>query len=73
MPHWLYAERMNLTSFHNECGHWYKTLVFRGEIEIISKLEEKKKSIKILLNHLEEDKEIIDKKSIPPFLYIRIW
>lgn len=46
----------------NECGHWYKTLIFRGKMEIVSDLEEKMKGMKIILNHLEDNTQIIEKK-----------
>lgn len=45
-----------------ECGHWYKTLVLWGQMEIVSDPEKKRQGMKILLNHLENDNEIINKK-----------
>jgi nitroimidazol reductase NimA-like FMN-containing flavoprotein (pyridoxamine 5'-phosphate oxidase superfamily) len=42
----------------NECGHIYKTVVFRGTMKIISDLDEKKYGITIILDHLENDSEM---------------
>lgn len=46
----------------DECGHWYKTIVFWGNIEIVSDLDEKIKGMKVLLNQLETDTEVKSKK-----------
>jgi nitroimidazol reductase NimA-like FMN-containing flavoprotein (pyridoxamine 5'-phosphate oxidase superfamily) len=50
----------------NECSHWYKTLVFWGNIQIISDICEKRNGIKILLNHLETDAEVKSSKLDAP-------
>ncbi|GHT07890.1 MFS transporter [Bacteroidia bacterium] len=50
----------------NECGHWYKTLVFWGNIKIISDISDKRDGMKILLNHLETDTEVKSKKLDAP-------
>ncbi|MDR1182591.1 MAG: hypothetical protein LBL13_11495, partial [Bacteroidales bacterium] len=47
---------------YNECGHWYKTVVFFGEISIITAIEEKRKGMEILLNHLETNEDVIKAK-----------
>ena len=47
---------------YNECGHWYKSLVFWGEISILTDANEKRKGMEIILNHLETDNEFIKKK-----------
>ncbi|MDR3245809.1 MAG: hypothetical protein LBT50_05185, partial [Prevotellaceae bacterium] len=55
---------------HNECGHWYKTVVFGGNIKIVSDFDEKRKGMQVLLNQLETDTEIKSKKlDAPPALY----
>ncbi|MBP1593973.1 MAG: flavin-nucleotide-binding protein [Bacteroidetes bacterium] len=47
---------------YNECGHWYKTLVFWGEISILTDVDEKRKGMEIILNQLKTDNEFIKKK-----------
>jgi nitroimidazol reductase NimA-like FMN-containing flavoprotein (pyridoxamine 5'-phosphate oxidase superfamily) len=51
---------------HNECGHRYKTVVFFGEISILTAIEEKRKGMEILLNHLETNEEVIHTKANSP-------
>jgi len=46
----------------NECGHYYKSLVFWGNIKILSDLEEKRAGMNVILNQLENDTDIIEKK-----------
>jgi Predicted flavin-nucleotide-binding protein len=46
----------------NECGHNYRTAVFWGKIEIVTDLDEKKHGMTVLLNHLENQPEIIKEK-----------
>jgi len=41
------------------CEHIYKSVVFWGNMMIISDLEEKKHGISVLLNHLEEKESVI--------------
>lgn len=48
----------------NECGHNYKTVVFWGTLKIVSELDEKKYGMRILLNHLENDKNVIKEKMV---------
>ncbi len=48
----------------NECGHNYRTAVFQGTIKIVSDLDEKKLGMKVLLNHLECQPNIIKEKLI---------
>ncbi len=40
-----------------QCSHAYRSAVFRGPVEIISKLEEKKRALSILIRHLEDNPE----------------
>ncbi len=37
------------------CGQAFRSVVFRGRMEIVETLEEKKKGLEILINHLEID------------------
>ena len=46
----------------NECGHNYNSVVFWGNMKIITDLEEKKHGMKVLLNHLEEKTDVIESK-----------
>lgn len=46
----------------DECGHNYRTVVFRGTLKILSNLDEKKHGMSVLLNHLETQPEIITEK-----------
>ncbi|MDD4968413.1 MAG: pyridoxamine 5'-phosphate oxidase family protein [Paludibacter sp.] len=46
----------------DECAHNYKTVVFWGDISFVTDIEEKKHGMKILLNHLENDIELIQEK-----------
>ena len=46
----------------NECGHNYRTVVFWGIMKIVTDIDEKKHGMKILLNHLEYNSEIIKDK-----------
>ena len=46
----------------DECGHHYRTAVFRGTMKIVSDLDEKKHGMKVLLNHLENKPFLIKEK-----------
>ena len=46
----------------DECAHQYKTVVFWGELFFVQDMEEKKHGMTILLNHLENKKEVIQEK-----------
>lgn len=43
----------------DECGHEYKSVVFWGNMEIVTDLNEKKHGMHVLLHHLEEKETII--------------
>ena len=45
-----------------ECGHEYKSVVFWGDMQIVSDLNEKKHGMNVLLNHLENDDSVIKEK-----------
>jgi len=46
----------------DECGHNYRTVVFWGDTCFVTDLEEKKHGMNILLNQLEHNKDMIQKK-----------
>ena len=46
----------------DECGHNYRTVVFWGNMHFVTDLEEKKYGMGILLNHLENDGQVIHEK-----------
>ncbi|MEE9379606.1 MAG: pyridoxamine 5'-phosphate oxidase family protein [Candidatus Lokiarchaeia archaeon] len=41
--------------YEEGCGQAFRSVVFRGRMEIVETLEEKKKGLEILINHLEID------------------
>ena len=45
-----------------ECGHWFKSLVFWGDISVLKEPEQKRKGMEIILCQLENDDEVIYKK-----------
>lgn len=48
----------------NECNHSYRSVVFRGKVNIIKDLAEKKKGINVMLNQLETNPLQIKEKSL---------
>ena len=38
----------------DQCGHAYRSVVFWGNMSVVDNLEEKKKGMEVLLNHLED-------------------
>lgn len=42
-----------------ECGQPFESIVFRGTVDEIHELDEKKHAMSVLLNHLEDDPSII--------------
>jgi len=48
--------------YEDVCGQTFRSVVFRGKMEIVEDLEQKKYGFEILLNQLEEDPNIIKKK-----------
>jgi nitroimidazol reductase NimA-like FMN-containing flavoprotein (pyridoxamine 5'-phosphate oxidase superfamily) len=47
-----------------KCDHDYETLIIRGKISIVTELDEKKRGLQILLEHLEKDPEPIFARNI---------
>ncbi len=48
----------------NECNHMYQSIVIRGNLSIIENFEEKKHGFDVLINHLEENPELIKQKHL---------
>lgn len=48
----------------NECNHAYQSIVIRGKLIIIENLEEKKHGFDVLISHLEENPEKMEKKHL---------
>jgi len=60
----------------NECGHAYRSVVIRGKVEILTKEDDKRKAIDVMLNHLEETPEIMRSKLLDKaeqFKEVQIW
>lgn len=45
-----------------ECGHWYRSVVFWGQMQIVDNLDEKKHGMRVLLYHLESNEAVIKEK-----------
>ncbi len=45
----------------NECAHEFRSLVIRGEMAIVTSQTEKIHGMKVLINHLEGDSEVVNK------------
>lgn len=41
--------------YKDGCGQAFRSVIFRGKMEIVESLEEKKKGLDILIEHLEDD------------------
>jgi hypothetical protein len=41
------------------CEHVYKSVVFWGNMEVVSNMDEKRHGMNVLLNHLEEKESVI--------------
>ncbi len=48
----------------DECGHAFRSLVFWGNMDIVSQIEEQRYGMQIILQHLEEQPSIIKKKRL---------
>ena len=48
----------------NECAHAYRSVVFWGKMSIVEDIVEKKHAMEILLNHLEDNPDIIKERSL---------
>lgn len=45
-----------------ECGQPYRSVVYRGTVDELKSLDEKKHAMTVLLNHLEKDPDIVRKR-----------
>ena len=45
-----------------ECAHAYRSVVFRGQVEILDDVEEKQHGLHVLIDHLENDPSIMKKR-----------
>ena len=45
-----------------KCAHSYRSVVFWGKMMVVDDLEEKKRGLDVLLNHLEEEPERLKKR-----------
>lgn len=48
--------------YEDGCGQAFRSIVFRGKMVIVEALDEKKKGLDILINHLEKDPNPIKNK-----------
>ena len=48
--------------YKDGCGQAFRSVVFRGKMEIVETLEEKKRGLEILIDHLEKDPTTIKDK-----------
>jgi nitroimidazol reductase NimA-like FMN-containing flavoprotein (pyridoxamine 5'-phosphate oxidase superfamily) len=46
----------------DECAHNYRTVVFWGNMSVVEQMDEKKRGMKVLLNHLENNQTVITEK-----------
>ena len=47
-----------------ECGQPYQSIIFRGTVDEVHDIEEKKHAMLVLLNHLEDDPGIVQERSL---------
>jgi nitroimidazol reductase NimA-like FMN-containing flavoprotein (pyridoxamine 5'-phosphate oxidase superfamily) len=47
-----------------ECGQPYRSVVYRGTVDELTALDEKKHAMSVILGHLEDDPSIIKQKSL---------
>ena len=45
-----------------ECAHAYRSVVFRGQVEILDDVEEKQHGLHVLIEHLEDDPDSMKKR-----------
>lgn len=48
----------------NECAHEYASVIIRGTMSVVEDLEQKKHAMNVLLNHLEENPDIVRERSL---------
>jgi nitroimidazol reductase NimA-like FMN-containing flavoprotein (pyridoxamine 5'-phosphate oxidase superfamily) len=47
-----------------ECAHAYRTVVFWGEMRVVEALDEKKRALQAMLDHLEDDPDEVKRKTL---------
>lgn len=47
-----------------ECGHEYRSVVINGKIFFVQDIEEKKRGMEVILNHLENTPSVIKEKAL---------
>ena len=47
-----------------ECGQPFRSVVYRGTVDEVTALDEKKHAMSVLLDHLEDDPEIVRRRSL---------
>lgn len=47
-----------------DCSHAYRSVVFWGKMHIVKDLQEKKHALNILVNHLEDDPDIVKERNL---------
>jgi len=47
-----------------ECAHGYRSVVIYGKMSLVAGLEEKKHGMEVMLRHLEENPDIVKKRSL---------
>lgn len=67
----------DLGYIQGECSHNYRTVQFKGKVDLITDLKEKRKALNIMINQLEDNpakgnKEFISKSGLKKVLIIRI-
>jgi hypothetical protein len=45
-----------------ECAHAYRSVVFRGQVEILEDVAEKQHGLHVLIDHLEDDPSVMKKR-----------
>lgn len=48
----------------NECAHEYRSVVLFGEMDFLETLQEKVHGLEVILNHLEENPDIIKERAL---------
>lgn len=46
----------------DECAHEYRSVVFRGEMYVVTDMEDRRYGMKVLLEHLEEKQSVVKEK-----------
>ena len=54
----------DLGYLQGKCAHAYRSVVYWGEMEILDALEDKRRAIEILLEHLEDDPAIMRQRLV---------